>query len=82
MFSSHISRYLANSRCLRTLLSRNLSKERAGKGVRPGVALLINDSPHKVMKIIQGKVIVIHRQVITMYLISLHGIREEKEEVL
>ena len=35
--------------------SRCFSKERAGKGIRPGVAILVDDAPHRVSKIIQGK---------------------------
>lgn len=33
---------------------RYMSKERAVKAVRPGVSLIIDDAPHKVLKIIQG----------------------------
>ena len=36
-------------------ISRDFSKERAGKGIRPGVAIIVDDAPHRVSKIIQGK---------------------------
>lgn len=31
------------------------TKERAGKGVKPGAALVLDDIPHRVTKIVQGK---------------------------
>lgn len=34
---------------------RYLSKERANKAVKPGASIVLDDSPHKVMKIIQGQ---------------------------
>ncbi len=36
-------------------LVRYMSKERAGKSVKPGAAIVISDEPHRVMKTIQGK---------------------------
>lgn len=36
-------------------VSRFFSKERAGKSVRPGAALVLDGVPHRVTKIIQGK---------------------------
>jgi hypothetical protein len=37
------------------LSARFMSKERAGKAVKPGAALVIDGAPHKVLKITQGK---------------------------
>ena len=37
------------------ILSRSFSKERAGKSVKPGAALILNGQPFRVTKIIQGK---------------------------
>ena len=37
------------------IISRGFSKERAGKGIRPGVAIIVDDAPHRVSKITQGK---------------------------
>ena len=34
---------------------RNFSKERAGKSVRPGCAIILDGQPHKCVKMIQGK---------------------------
>lgn len=34
---------------------RFMSKERAGKAVKPGAALVVDGAPHKVLKITQGK---------------------------
>jgi hypothetical protein len=34
-----------------------MSKDRAVKAVRPGVSIILDDIPHKVVKIIQGEVI-------------------------
>jgi elongation factor P len=49
-------RQLVTPRFLPTLMiSRCFSKERAGKGIRPGVAIIVDDAPHRVSKIIQGK---------------------------
>ena len=47
----------AAPRCIAAQLvaCRHFSKERAGKGVRPGVAILVDGAPHRVSKITQGK---------------------------
>ena len=34
---------------------RHFSKERAGKSVKPGAAIVLDGAPHRVIKIIQGK---------------------------
>ena len=34
---------------------RNFSKERAGKSIRPGCAIILDGQPHKCSKMIQGK---------------------------
>ena len=39
----------------RTPLFRYFSKERAGKAIKPGIAIVLDGVPHRVMKIIQGK---------------------------
>lgn len=37
------------------LSARFMSKERAGKAVKPGAALVLDGAPHKVLRITQGK---------------------------
>jgi hypothetical protein len=36
-------------------LGRRFLKDRAGKSVKPGVALVLDNVPYKVTKIVQGK---------------------------
>lgn len=43
--------------CLNKILNivRLFSKERASKAVKPGTSIIIDDVPHRVIKMIQGK---------------------------
>jgi hypothetical protein len=53
-----ISRFYSTRLCLgfsRIVIARAFSKERAGKSIKPGVALVIDENPHKVMRINHGK---------------------------
>lgn len=47
-------RFCANHAPWRLVSCRSL-KDRAGKSVKPGVALVLDNVPYKVTKIIQGK---------------------------
>lgn len=40
---------------IRGFIVRHFSKERAGKSIRPGAAIVLNGMPHRVTKITQGK---------------------------
>lgn len=60
MFSVATSRILssASSKQATSMLqssSRFFSKERAGKSIRPGCAIILDNQPHRCSKIIQGK---------------------------
>ena len=43
-----------NHRCLNRIVTRYLGFERAGKSVKPGVALVLEGVPHRITKITQG----------------------------